>query len=320
MHKKNILLAFALLLASSSQSWAQQIPLFTQYRENFAAINPAALPPDFFSDGHHIAFGVSYRRQWNGLPNAPTTQVLHGEWFENEYSGFHPMAGGYLLNDQTGPTGFTGLYAKGGGIFSSDMRYSGIAVALSLGAVQYRINTSELQLHDANDIRAAQDRAQLYPDVGMGVFAYQKLEADGFDGDYLYGGVSIPQVLGLDTRFTDPTNGNFSIRRMQHFFANLGWYHFIGESSFLEFSAYGKYVHGVTPNFDLNVRYQMASSFWLGMGSSTAGNLHSELGIIIGKNMGTDANFKIGYGFDYSFQSFGPYVGATHEINLGYAF
>jgi type IX secretion system PorP/SprF family membrane protein len=297
---------------------AQQIPLFTQYREAQGVLNPASINYDFFTDRHKTSFGVSMRRQWTEITNAPTTQILRGEHFMADRDGVCPLFGGYLMNDQTGPTGFTGVYGRFATVFTSDAEYSGLSIGLSAGAVQYRVKTSELRLHDPSDIRALTDRMQIYPDIGAGIFYYQRM--DGlFDDDYFYAGASVPQLMGLDIEF--PTDDKkFSTRRVQHFFGNMGWYHYVGQSSFIEPSIWVKYAPQVPLNIDLNVRYQMASSMWVGVGTSLKGKIHAETGVILGKSMGMGTNFKIGYGFDYSFQSYGPYVGTTHEFNLSFSF
>lgn len=308
--------AFCLCLVSVVN--AQQIPLFTQYRETQGVLNPASINYDFFTNGHTTSIGTSIRRQWVDINNAPATQVLRGEHYMADRGNVGLLMGGYLMNDQTGPTGFTGLYGRFATVFTSDAEYSGLSIGLSAGAVQYRVKTSELKLRDPNDIRALTDRMQVYPDLGMGIFYYQRM--DGlFDNDYFYAGVSVPQVMGLDLQFqTD--GGKISTKRIQHYFANIGWYHFIGESSFIEPSASIKYTPSAPLNIDLNARYQMGANFWVGVGTSLQGKIHAETGVIIGRNLGSNNNFKVGYGFDHSFQSYGPYVGTTHEVNLSFSF
>ncbi len=314
----NRFLAAFLCLCLACVVKAQQVPLFTQYRESQGVLNPAAINYDFFTDRHTTSFGASYRRQWADIANAPMTQILRGEHYMTDRAGIGMLMGGYLMNDQTGPTGFTGLYGRFATVFTSDAEYSGLSIGLSAGAVQYRVKTSELKLRDPNDIRALTDRMQIYPDLGMGVFYYQRMDGV-LDDDYFYAGLSIPQVMGLDLQFqTD--GGKFSTKRIQHYFANIGWYHFMGESSFIEPSASIKYAPNVPLNIDLNARYQMGTSFWVGVGTSLQGKIHAETGVIIGRSMGSSNNFKIGYGFDYSFQSYGPYAGTTHEVNLSFSF
>ena len=46
------------------------------------------------------------------------------------------VVGGYLINDQTGPTGFTGAYGRFAGIISDDPYFGGLSFGISLGVVQ----------------------------------------------------------------------------------------------------------------------------------------------------------------------------------------
>ena len=84
---KKILL-LSLLFCLSEWVAAQQLPLFTQYREQIGIINPAAIQGDYFIYEHNVSMGGSYRRQWVGLDNAPTTQTIHGQYMYAERGGF----------------------------------------------------------------------------------------------------------------------------------------------------------------------------------------------------------------------------------------
>jgi len=295
--------------------FAQQLSLFTQYRENASLINPAAIEGDFFAYGQNMTFGVSYRSQWVGLANGPRTQTLRGSYLNTDYSGVTLLAGGHIINDQTGPTGFTGAYGRIGGVVTSDPEYSGLSIALSAGIVQYRVDASKIRLRDPNDVLGEQDQSQLFPDVGLGLYYYQMVG----DGDFFYTGLSVPQVIGLDLTFQDE-NGEFYTKRVQHFYGLLGFYKFFNDDSFLEPSVWVKYAPNAPVNADINLRYQLPSSFWIGTGVSTGGNFHMDAGVVIGQNSGFDNTIRLGYGFDYSFSSFGPTAGSTHELNLTFSF
>ena len=303
---------------SLTQTQAQQIPLFTQYREMHGVLNPAAVPYGFLTNQNKASIGISNRRQWLNMPNPPTTQILRGEYFAADRTGVALLTGGYLINDQTGPTGLTGLYGRIAGVITSDAEVGGVSFGLSLGAVQYRLKTTELKLREDGDIRATEDRTKMYPDLSIGAFWYQKL-GEISDDDYVYAGASVPQMMGLDLNITD-VDKTLHYQRVRHYYASAGWYHFFGEGTFIEPSVWVKYVKNAPVNVDFNVRYQAANTFWVGAGSSVSGNIHAELGFIAGKNLGFDSNFRVGYGFDYSSQNYGSFTGTTHEVNISYSF
>ncbi len=309
-----------LLLLTTVSLRAQQLSLFTQYRENMVTINPAAVEADFLAFGQNLTFGGSYRTQWVGIEGSPTTQVLRGSYLAADMSGVALQFGGHLINDVTGPTGFTGLYGRFSGILTDDPEYGGLAVGISAGFVQYRVKTTDLVFYEGADNAGAMDRNQWFPDVGVGIFFYQSVGGRFSEGDYIYGGISVPQVAGLDLTFAADTEDGteFAMQRVRHFYGNLGFYKFFGNDSFLEPSVWVKAVPNAPINVDVNLRYQLPAALWVGAGGSSAGTVHLETGFNLGEG-GYSNLFKIGYGFDYSFSSFGPSTGATHELNLTYS-
>lgn len=311
-------LLFALLLCAQFLP-AQQLSLFTQYRENLGVLNPAAVAADYLIYESNVSLGASYRTQWTSFPANPTTQTIHGVYMNPERYAFNMFAGGYLLNDQTGPTGLTGIYGRAGGILTGDPYYGGVSIGISVGLVQFRLKTSEIRFRDPGDVVAeGGDQMQLYPDVGAGIFAYKRIEGGALEDDVIYGGFSVPQVMGLDLTFRND-QGEYSTQRVQHFYGVFGLYKFFDEFSFLEPSVWVKYTANSPVNLDFNLRYQTAYNFWIGTGMSTAKNFHMEGGVLFGE-AGFGNLLRLGYGFDYSFTDFGPFTGGTHEVNLTYTF
>jgi hypothetical protein len=96
-------------------------------------------------------------------------------------------------------------------------------------------------------------------------------------------------------------------------------YLFFDNNSFIEPSVWVKYVPNAPVNVDVNLRYQLPGSLWVGTGGSTAGMLHLEAGVLLGENLGLNNSIRIGYAYDYSFRTFGPFVGGGHEINVSYS-
>ena len=80
--------------------YSQQIALSSQYMLNDLTINPAATGLKGYT-----TLGVSFRRQWVGIDQAPVTQTLFGQGnLKYDFS-----VGGTIYNDATGPTRRTGI-------------------------------------------------------------------------------------------------------------------------------------------------------------------------------------------------------------------
>ena len=72
---KKLLFVLVCFLLSYSQVSAQELPLFTQYREFQSFLNPAAVPFDNLAQPYQAlrTVGVSYRNQWVGFNGGPVT-------------------------------------------------------------------------------------------------------------------------------------------------------------------------------------------------------------------------------------------------------
>ena len=307
------------LMLISFWSEAQQLPLYTQYREQATLINPAAMEPDFIAFGNNVSVGASYRTQWAGMPGAPETQSLRFTYFDNSKSGVSLVMGGHIQNDQTGPTGFTGIYGKIGGVISSDPDIMGISFAITAGMMQYRIDPNKVFFKDPGETLGSEWLTKIFPDLGLGVYGYKMLEFGAFDGDFVYGGVSVPQLFALDIDFDTP-DGKYGVTRVQHVYLNGGMYKYFSKESFLEPSIWLRYAGGELYSLDVNIRYQMPGPLWIGGGYGLNQMGHLEAGVLLGENLGLDRTIKIGYGYGYSYNSIGPPTGNTHELNLSLSF
>jgi type IX secretion system PorP/SprF family membrane protein len=222
------------------------------------------------------------------------------------------------MRDQTGPISFTGAYGRIAGVITSDPTLGGVILGLTAGLVQFGINTDNIVVRDKSDDLAMTGQNQLFPDVGVGIYAYRYMSTGRTASSYVYGGLSMPQVLGLDLKVQN-TSSDYYLQRVRHLYGLLGMYLFFDDNSFIEPSVWVKYAPNAPVNIDVNVRYQMPGSLWVGTGGSTSGTLHLEAGVLLGENLGLDNSIRIGYGYGYSFKTFGPFVGGGHEINISYS-
>ena len=295
---------------------AQQLPLFTQYREHQSYTNPAFVDSDYLLYSYNVNISATYRLQGIGAGLGPSTQVLNMSWLTTKSTNFNWNVGGIVLNDEFEPTNFTAFSAKIAGVLNTNgnnPQDGGLSVGLTLGAIQHRIvgNIRFLEKEEAfsNNVNIN----KVIPDMGVGLFFYHRFQQGKLDGDLFYTGFSIPQIL--EGNLALDTQQNISFQRRKHFFASLGYYKRLNDLSFLELSFWGRYVNGIPFDIDSNLRWQYQNIFWLGTGASS-NNFHLEAGFLVGDNLGWKNTVKIGYGFSYGFANNLSLFGTTHEINV----
>ncbi len=312
---------------------AQQLPLFTQYRDSWMQLNPATPYNGYINYEHTIAFGISHRQQWfdADLEGAPITSLAQFQ-FVSEKLNFH--TGGYILNDQTGDIGTTGVYGNFAYqlILGKGRIDQTLSIGLNAGLVQYRVDIPE-GIRASNGVGDAFSETILYPDFGLGVFY-------NYD-ERFYAGLSIPQVIGLDLNLrneNDPNN-SFSLKQVRHYYALIGAYidfdFFESESSFLEPSIWFRYVEGVPFSIDVNLRYKPSDYFWVGAGIGSASIhanvqdvelfdprkkvLHLEAGVLLPELFQQEGNLKIGFGYDVQLSEFLVNFGNSMEVHVIYS-
>lgn len=306
---------FVSLIACTLQ--AQQLPLFSQYREYQGLINPGSVTNDYLTIGHTKAVGLSHRRQWKDIPNGISTQLARFEWFD---PGTRLVSGGYLLRDVAGPTEQLGGVVRIGYVASADPKQSGIGLGLQFGLSQFRIRTDKITFRDAGDILAMDDLKSVFPDVGAGIFAYSAL-GTGWEGDKIYGGISVPQTFGLDINARDGQGKKFKLTRTQHFYANLGLIKSLRENFLVEPSVWAKYLPGAPLNIDFNLRAQAGEIVSFGFGYGTSKVLHAEATVLLGETVGIEGSrLKIGFSHDNYLDKTVMLFGPTNEVNFTFSF
>jgi type IX secretion system PorP/SprF family membrane protein len=152
---------------------AQQIEEFSLVRENAVALNPAMVGIRGFLAGE-----ATFRKQFTQLNGAPYTAYL---MMEGQVADKNFGIGASLIQDQTGPTGKTGLtvaasyqlklgkqykYAASSvGHYNTESDHM-ITFGLSVSLMQFRLNGSELQPNQPGDPQLYTSNAyKLTPDV-----------------------------------------------------------------------------------------------------------------------------------------------------------
>lgn len=316
------LLLMSGLLLFTLDLFSQQLPVFSQNREYWSYINPAMLNSDYFTYQYNWSFGTSYRHQWHKQEFTPRTAYARGEYFSNT-PGFSFIAGGYLMHDQIGPTGFTGAYARFAGLIGRNPEDAAISIGFTAGAVRHYIRGSEIRLQNPNDILNGVDQSQTIPDLGVGVAFHRRLSSSSKRSSVIYGGVSAPQLFNLDLTFRDE-QGGFTIERLRHLYANVGYLKTVRDQ-FFELALWAKYVEGVPLHVDFNGRYQPMRYFWVELGLSSAYQIRPGFGVNFSDPAYGDNFLKMAYSYEWSanaipgsVETFTASFGSVHELSLVY--
>ena len=305
---------------------SQDLPWFTQYREYFGMINPAAMSSDYITSDnfYNMQISSSYRHEGiAGFQEVPRTYALQGSWISGgPYErGSRILVGGHLLRDQFGPTSFTGGFARLAVFLSSEPEYGMLSAGFTVGGVQYRVNTNRLALQD-NPTEVT--LSQLYPTIGFGMF-YRKQTRRTVE---MYGGFSVPQLFSLDLNQKDDDTDKFAVISWPQIYSVAGAYFYTSSYAFVEPSIWIKYqAQTGALHLDANLRYQFPERFWMGAGVGlgvTKNEVHSahlEFGIFSSRSnngRNTKPYLKIGLGFDYYFSKLPVAYDTSLEINIAY--
>jgi type IX secretion system PorP/SprF family membrane protein len=304
-----------------NQTYAQQLPLLTYYREHHALINPATLYYERYTSENqpNLSAGLSFRRQWVGVADAPRTMTGR---FEHILPDKNMLYGISLMNDAIGLSEITGGQLR----YAYQIKFeqyenSQLSIGINMGFFQYRYKPWNGTLRQANDATGLNQSKQGIFDFSAGVFWSGELG----NKDVLYGGASVPQLLAKSFSFDNSP----ATSRYQHYYVVFGYYHFfqggdLSSKSFIEPSLWLRYVPYIPLQMDANIRVNI-DKMWVGAGVAASVEpkfrldiMHAEMGFRL--PLGGDYNtLKIGYGFDITTNNAAVKLGSTHEINLVYS-
>jgi type IX secretion system PorP/SprF family membrane protein len=292
---KRIILISALVW-SICATYAQQVPLFSQYMFNDFLINPAVA-----GTYNYYQIRSSHRFQWMDMPDAPVTNFISAY-------GPHPSKnmgfGGYVFNDVTGPTSMTGAsgaYAYNLAV-SQEIRLS---MGLSLGLKQYKIDFTKLEFRD-KDYYAQNINRKYLPDATFGLYLYAANFHVGFAASQLFN-----NKFHLDMNQDTLTGLN---RLRSHFFLTGSYKWYINRDWTIEPSCLVKYMYASNPQLDIDVKTIYRKMVWFGLSMRTG----DAFSVLIG--YAHQDKFLIGYAYDISYTSLGKYTSGSHELMLGYKF
>ena len=288
-----VIVILCIFLFAGNTLRAQQEPMYSQYMFNLLQINPAYA-------GNRAVDNIttSFRKQWVGIDNAPTTSTL--SW-DRRIEGSNVGYGLQLYNDQLGietTSGLQGFYS-----FRVPFKNSFLSFGLSGGVLNYRAAFSTASTTQGGDPLFQADVNYWLPTAGVGVL---------YASDKWYAGFSIPALF--QTKINTDNNSLVTTSANNHYFLTAGYVFECSESFKLKPSVLMKAVKGAPFQYDLNVNAWILDIVGLGASYRTG---DAYVGMF---ELQISQAFRLGYAFDYTISNLQRYSKGTHELMLRYEF
>ena len=279
-----------IVVGTAFNSYAQQLPQFTQYMYNTISINPAYA-------GSRNALNITglHRSQWVGIDGGPITQTLsvHSP-LRNERLGL----GLSVINDQAGFENYFYAYAD----FSYTLPLNDddlkLAMGLKAGASYY---TLDAELRQSGDPFFEQTITNWTPNFGVGLYLHT---------NKWYVGASVPKIINNDNNELSA----FEALEQNHLYFTSGYVFDLTSDIKLRPSFLAKITEGAPLSLDLSATTIFYNEFYLGVNFRTDDSI------------GAFADWqvldwaRIGYAYDFTTSELNPYAGGTHEILLIFEF
>ncbi len=295
MGKKNTIIIVGVLLLTLAYTGlkAQQLPLYSQYMFNTLEINPA-----YAGFKQSMQFVSIYRKQFNGIKDAPETAMLS---FDMPIGDTQLGFGVKLVSDKISVTQTIG--AQGSMSYHIEGDESRVSFGLQFGALNYKANLTELNITDPSDPIFAQNLNTLVGNFGGGVF---------YNTDKYYAGISVPNLIRAHLRETAIELSQYELKQTPHLFINAGMLIDLNDNFILKPSFLIRGVKGIPINYDINanVFFRDLASVGLSYRSNSA---------VVGlMDIRLVPQLRLGYAYDYNVARLNPFAKGTHEIILKY--
>ena len=294
---KKIVVFTVLLIFLGLNTWSQQEGLVSQYRQQMALFNPAAVSVDGVS-----RFSLLHRRQWTNIPSSPmSTSLTYGF-----YSGKNVGLGLSIVTDKVfiEQSTFVGVdYSYKLQLDQLTTLYLGVKV----GGNFYSLNTFNLNTYNPSYIDPSLNSiSDFMPNIGIG--AYLKR------GDF-YLSIGIPRLLSTEHART--SNGRVtSVRDLLHVYSSVGYDFMLNKTQdiHLKPSIFTRNVIGAPTSIDLNTMVRFMSRFELGATIRSGGNYAGIAQVDITDNM------KFGWTYEVNSSPEVSTIGDSLEFLLLYEF
>jgi len=320
--KMRRLIYILLFLLLANTTFAQQLPIYSQYLYNKFLINPAHAG----SDGY-TSFNVTAREQWIGYSGAPRTYSFSGQTriLKRTYklkqtllnrTVYRPKTdgriglGGYVFSDNNGlinKTGFQTTYSYH--FWVQD--YTQLSLGLSLTGYHFIINANAVNFEDPNEpwLNSTLRRGVFIPDTDFGVYLLNPRYDVGFSAN---------QLFGAAAKIGENAYNSYSLDRHYYLFGTYRFYY--GTKTEFEPSILLKMSEQVRPQADIGCTYIYDQAFWAGLTYRTGGALISNVRFRIWPSRVMLTSVYFGYSFDFTLNKIQKATYGTHEVTIAVKF
>jgi type IX secretion system PorP/SprF family membrane protein len=300
-------------------TFAQQVPMYSQYIMNGFLINPS-----FAGRDGYTTVNLTVREQWVGMAGAPSTyaasfqtRILKNSFISKSTAvrkkiikptkGGRIGLGGYVFNDNNGimrRTGFQLAYSYHIPVGKTNGVQNDLSFGLAMTAYQFAVNTNGAILVSQDDpLLNSYDRSVFIPDFNFGA---------SFTTSQYYVGFAMTNMLRGSLLIADTTTrrtelGNFFLTGGIKVPINGNWT--LEPSAFIKASD----MFLTSIQMDLTARIYFKEDYWAGLSWRTNDAIITMMGIRYDR-------FYFAYAFDFTLTEIRTQSFGTHELSIAVKF
>jgi type IX secretion system PorP/SprF family membrane protein len=287
----------AACIATVNGTFAQQLPLSSQYHQNMLTINPA-----YSGFNELTTITASHRTMLTGLPGSPQTSYVsvQGQGADGRmglaFVAFQDRTD--ILSLTSGMVNYVYKAKLGEG--------SSLNFGLGVGIQNFGIDFDKAKVNDETDPILFDGQRQNR--IGFNSEFGTVLQVKGFEL-----GFAIPQLLANKRTFTDITGGSFNYNSIRHIRGSVKYDFILNEKRTVKFYplAVVRYVNGAPFQWDASGILDVKNACWIGV------TYHSTFAVSVSAGLRLKG-FSLGYAHDFSMGAVNDFSKRSSEFILSY--
>jgi len=292
-----VIILIVLLVAGGREGVAQQLPFYSQYRNNYFMFNPAIAGTKQSVDAR-----ADYRMQWVGYDGAPTTASasFHSRFSKEGAFGL----GGFVSHDEIGPSQQNTCNLSG----AYHLHFPDVELSVGLAGyfTQYTINGNKMTIRDVQDPSINQNitTSAWAKNIGAGFYLYNDRFNIGLSAlNYLQPEVGVFREDSTKKGIVKyVTSSNFIV----------GYNYSASDDYLCENTFYANYVLGAPIMLDYTFRFHYKQKVFIGASIRLRDALVLHTGYTFYKQL------QVSYSYDLLVSNVRNHSDGSHEIMLIY--